>query len=517
MNDNAKPDRASDLDDEIPTYQAPSASSPREESPQSPQESSQKTVDPVDPAKSIYERAGRVAPQSIQPSTRSDASSESARVQPPHVEKPAEKEERVDATSHKESTPEAVSDSPLIEPPRYAEKTEKVVTDEPATVSQKPLASENDAADAKPAATSEVVSQAKVQHPPTESFSTETVAKQPAPAEDKTTVFSAAPAVSTVPAAPAAPPAPDAPVAESAVPRTPGEEKTATLGRDTQTLGRDAQRHSQPLASDAPTSIYRDPAPTERAAYRDEDFAPAVPPAPPAPPAASTSTVVTPTPVTAPDTSAFAESPVEQAPAVAPIPTVAPASPVASVAPQPEPVDAHAVAVAAKRGTIDFGLLVLRVVFGAWLILDAVQVFFAMGNSGGINGLQDQFSSYAYASTLAVAVPAMELAAGVFLVFGLLTPVAAALATVVTSFLTVHHIASAESLNLIDLNDSVWFAFFLTTISLVLQFTGPGLISFDVSRSWAKRPLASSWVFAILGIAGAVALWWFGAAVNPLV
>lgn len=501
MNDNAKPDRASDLDDEIPTYQAPSASSPREESPQSPQESSQKTVDPVDPAKSIYERAGRVAPQSIQPSTRSDASSESARVQPPHVEKPAEKEERVDATSHKESTPEAVSDSPLIEPPRDAEKTEKVVTDEPATVSQKPLASENDAADAKPAATSEVVSQAKVQHPPTESFSAETVAKQPAPAEDKTTVFSAAPAVSTVPAAPAASSAPDAPVAESAVPRTPGEEKTATLGRD-------AQRHSQPLASDAPTSIYRDPAPTERAAYRDEDFAPAVPPAPPA---VSPSTVVTPTPVAAPDTSAFAESPVEQAPAVAPVPTVAP------VAPQPEPVDAHALAAAAKRGTIDFGLLVLRVVFGAWLILDAVQVFFAMGNSGGINGLQDQFSSYAYASTLAVAVPAMELAAGVFLVFGLLTPVAAALATVVTSFLTVHHIASAESLNLIDLNDSVWFAFFLTTISLVLQFTGPGLISFDVSRSWAKRPLASSWVFAILGIAGAVALWWFGAAVNPLV
>lgn len=495
MNDNAKPDRASDLDDEIPTYQAPSASSPREESPEAPQEPSQKTVDPVDLAKSIYERAGRVAPQSIQPSTRSDASSESARVQPPHVEKPAEKEERFDATSHKESTPEAVSDSPLIESPRDAEKTEKVVTDEPATVSQKPLASENDAADAKPAATSEVVSQAKVQHPPTESFSAETVAKQPAPAEDKTTVFSAAPAVSTVPAAPAAPSAPDAPVAESAVPRTPGEEKTATLGRD-------AQRHSQPLASDAPTSIYRDPAPTERAAYRDEDFAPAVPPAPPA---ASPSMVVTPTPVAAPDTSAFAESPVEQAPAVAP------------VAPQPEPVDAHAVAVAAKRGTIDFGLLVLRVVFGAWLILDAVQVFFAMGNSGGINGLQDQFSSYAYASTLAVAVPAMELAAGVFLVFGLLTPVAAAVATVVTSFLTVHHIASAESLNLIDLNDSVWFAFFLTTISLVLQFTGPGLISFDVSRSWAKRPLASSWVFAVLGIAGAVALWWFGAAVDPLV
>ncbi|ARU46010.1 DoxX family protein [Corynebacterium silvaticum] len=483
MNDNAKPDRASDLDDEIPTYQAPSASSPREESPEAPQEPSQKTVDP---AKSLYERAGRVAPQSIQPSARSNAAPEPASVQPPHVESPAEKKERVDATSHKESIPEAVSDSPRVEPTRV---TEKVVADEPTTVSQKPLASKTDATDVKPAVAPEVVSQAKVQHPPTDSFSTETVAKQPAPAEDKTTVFSAAPA---------APAAAAASVARPVTPKTPGEEKTTTLGRDT-------QRHSQPLASDAPTSIYRDPAPTERAAYRDEDFAPAVPPVPPAQPAPSTSPVVTPAPVSAPATTAFAESPVEQAPAVAP------------AAPQPEPVDAHAVAVAAKRGTIDFGLLVLRVVFGAWLILDAVQVFFAMGNSGGINGLQDQFSSYAYASTLAVAVPAMELAAGVFLVFGLLTPVAAAVATVVTSFLTVHHIASADSLNLIGLNNSIWFAFFLTTISLVLQFTGPGLISFDVSRSWAKRPLASSWVFAVLGIAGAVALWWFGAAVNPLV
>lgn len=501
MNDNAKPDRASDLDDEIPTYQAPSVPSSREESPESPQEPSQKTVDPVDPAKSIYERAGRVAPQSIQPSARSNAAPEPEHVQPPRIEKPVEKKERVDATPHKESTPEAVSDSPRMEPPRVAEK---VVADEPAPVPQKPLALENDAADAKPAVAPEVVSQAKVKHPPTESFSTETVAKQPTPAEDKTTVFSAAPAAATAPVAPVAPSAPDAPVAEPATPKTPGEEKTATLGRDT-------QRHSQPLASDAPTSVYREPAPTERAAYRDEDFAPAVPPVPPAQPAASPSTVVTPAPAAAPATTSFAESPVEQAPAVAPVPSVAP------VAPQPEPVDAHALAVAAKRGTIDFGLLVLRVVFGAWLILDAVQVFFAMGNSGGINGLQDQFSSYAYASTLAVAVPAMELAAGVFLVFGLLTPVAAALATVVTSFLTAHHIASADSLNLLDLNDSIWFAFFLTTISLVLQFTGPGLISFDISRSWAKRPLASSWVFAILGIAGAVALWWFGAAVNPLV
>lgn len=53
-------------------------------------------------------------------------------------------------------------------------------------------------------------------------------------------------------------------------------------------------------------------------------------------------------------------------------------------------------------------------------------------------------------------------------------------------------------------------------IAIALQFTGPGFISFDVKRSWARRPLATSWIFVIVGIAVLVALWWFGAGVNPI-
>ena len=49
-----------------------------------------------------------------------------------------------------------------------------------------------------------------------------------------------------------------------------------------------------------------------------------------------------------------------------------------------------------------------------------------------------------------------------------------------------------------------------------LQFTGPGKISFDMGRGWTQRPLASSWIFVVLGLGGAAALWWFGAGVNPL-
>jgi hypothetical protein len=48
-----------------------------------------------------------------------------------------------------------------------------------------------------------------------------------------------------------------------------------------------------------------------------------------------------------------------------------------------------------------------------------------------------------------------------------------------------------------------------------MVFTGPGTISFDRSRGWSRRPLASSWIFAAVGLVGAAALWWFGAGTNP--
>ena len=49
----------------------------------------------------------------------------------------------------------------------------------------------------------------------------------------------------------------------------------------------------------------------------------------------------------------------------------------------------------------------------------------------------------------------------------------------------------------------------LFLLVLGLLFTGPGRWSLDFSRSWVRRPLASSWIFAFVGIGGLVAIWWF--------
>lgn len=195
------------------------------------------------------------------------------------------------------------------------------------------------------------------------------------------------------------------------------------------------------------------------------------------------------------------------------------AEPTPATAAQPyEPVDTPATdrAVDARRGTIDLGLMIFRVALGALLLLQGLRTFFGLGGSEGLNGLRDQFSSYSMSEILTLAVPTMQLVAGVFLLLGLLTPVAAAIATAVTGFGAVHAVAQSDGLNLLNPPESLVLPILLAVLALGLQFTGPGKVSLDFGRSWAHRPLVSSWLWAIVGIAGAVAMWWFLAGVNPL-
>lgn len=188
------------------------------------------------------------------------------------------------------------------------------------------------------------------------------------------------------------------------------------------------------------------------------------------------------------------------------------------VAVEPEPAPAAAVAEPkARRGTIDLGLFLLRLFVGGYLILDSLKVFFRLGGSDGITGLENAFSDYPFGDALAIVLPTLELAAGVFLLLGLLTPVAAMVAVTVTAFFAIHALAeSGAGANPLMWEAAVWLPVLLLAACVSLQFTGPGFYSVDAGRSWARRPLASSWIFAVLGIAAAAVLWWFGAGVNPL-
>jgi uncharacterized membrane protein YphA (DoxX/SURF4 family) len=170
-----------------------------------------------------------------------------------------------------------------------------------------------------------------------------------------------------------------------------------------------------------------------------------------------------------------------------------------------------------RRGTIDFGLFIIRLMLGLWLILEAVGTFFRLGGNPGLSGLEADYSGYLAPGGLAIVIPSLQLAAGVFLVLGLITPVFAMLATIATSFTALHELTtSGAGIDVFAWPESVWLSLVLLGSSLALQFTGPGFVSLDYGRSWARRPLLSSWLFVLLAIAGGVALWWFGAGINPL-
>ncbi len=162
------------------------------------------------------------------------------------------------------------------------------------------------------------------------------------------------------------------------------------------------------------------------------------------------------------------------------------------------------------RGTIDVGLLILRLVVGGILICTSLAVLFQLGGNDGLAGLEDQLASHAYPRALAIALPTMGLASGVFLVLGLLTPVAAMVAVAATGFGAIEALSGSEAAtDVFAWEPSVWLAVAMLGMALAVQFTGPGVIGVDFNRSWTRRPMASSWLCAAIGIAGAVLLWIF--------
>lgn len=162
------------------------------------------------------------------------------------------------------------------------------------------------------------------------------------------------------------------------------------------------------------------------------------------------------------------------------------------------------------RGTIDVGLLILRLVLGAVLIITSLGILFQLGGNAGLAGLEEQLADYNYPRALAIALPTMGLASGVFLVLGLLTPIAAMVAVAATGFGAIHAVDVAENAsNVFAWEPSIWLAISLLGMALTVQFTGPGVFGVDFSRSWTRRPMASSWICAALGIAAAVVMWWF--------
>ena len=153
--------------------------------------------------------------------------------------------------------------------------------------------------------------------------------------------------------------------------------------------------------------------------------------------------------------------------------------------------------------------------------MHGLATFFQFGGAPGLADLEATFAdnNYAYAGIIAAVIPTVQIVAGGLLVLGLATPLGAALALAISAFVTMFEVATgnhgwnilAEGAELVRLQLA------LTVAALALQFTGPGSYGVDFSRGWARRPLASSWIFCLLAIAAAVGLWYLTSGTLPFV
>lgn len=204
------------------------------------------------------------------------------------------------------------------------------------------------------------------------------------------------------------------------------------------------------------------------------------------------------------DRAAFDSRPTEQI--YRPDPPIAPGGYV-----EPEPV-APAEPPKARRGTLDLGLLILRLAVGATMIVHGLQKLTGWWDGPGLDGFEAAVESagYRYSEILATVGAIGEVAAGVLLVLGLLTPLAAAavVAIMINAVLFKHNLEPGLQYFAAE-QSGVEFEVLLGAAAVAIVLTGPGRIAVDGARGWATRPFIGSFVALLLGVAGGVCLWLF--------
>jgi putative oxidoreductase len=183
-----------------------------------------------------------------------------------------------------------------------------------------------------------------------------------------------------------------------------------------------------------------------------------------------------------------------------------------------EPEDYDRARKETRRGTQDLGLLILRVGFGALFIAHGLQKVFGWWGGPGLSGFRESIEGFGYqqAEILTYVAAGGQIAAGVLLVLGLFTPVAAAgaLAFLINGLLAA--MSAQENPLAFFLPGGQEFQLTLIVVAIALILVGPGRYGFDAGRGWARRPFIGSSVALLVGIGGGVAVWVLLNGANPL-
>ncbi|MEE6176549.1 DoxX family protein [Mycobacterium sp. 050134] len=173
-----------------------------------------------------------------------------------------------------------------------------------------------------------------------------------------------------------------------------------------------------------------------------------------------------------------------------------------------------------RRGTQHLGLLVLRVGLGVVLAAHGLQKVFGWWGGGGLTGLRNSLTDvgYHHADILAYVSAGGEIVAGVLLVLGLFTPVAAAgaLAFLINGLLATVSGSSRSHAFAFFLPQGHEYQITLIVLAVGVILCGPGRYGLDAGRGWAHRPFIGSFVALLAGIAAGVGVWVLLNGVNPI-
>jgi putative oxidoreductase len=177
--------------------------------------------------------------------------------------------------------------------------------------------------------------------------------------------------------------------------------------------------------------------------------------------------------------------------------------------------DDERVRAASRRGTQHLGLLILRVGLGAVLVAHGLQKVFGWWGGEGLTGFRNSLSDigYQHADILIYCAAGGEIAAGVLLVLGLFTPLAAAgaLAYLINGVLAgmsaQHNTQHSGRQFPFFLPDGHEYEITLIVMAAAIILVGPGRYGFDAGRGWARRPFIGSFAALVVGIGAGAALW----------
>ncbi|MGW5222907.1 DoxX family protein [Nocardia sp. NPDC004085] len=171
-----------------------------------------------------------------------------------------------------------------------------------------------------------------------------------------------------------------------------------------------------------------------------------------------------------------------------------------------------------RRGTLDLGLLLLRLVVGATFLYHGLQKLTGWFHGPGLDGTRDMMErgGWDHPSVSAILVTAGEVGGGALLILGLFTPLAAGAVLAVILDAWAWKQGMAPGFQYKAGPGAVEYESVLAGVSAVIILTGPGRLSFDRNRGWAIRPAAGSFVILLLAVAAAVGAYWYLHGGNPL-